>query len=360
MHTWTAFLFLFISLALATPLLTPAVEERTLDQIYRAALKENGPLRVNWGGDVKASGEGIAKAFKARFPGINIDLRLDLSKYLDGEIDRTYKATSGKDDGADVAVIQALHAFPRWKAQGRLLPYKVSQWNDIYPQFVDQDGAYIGCYICHHVRIPHLQPKNDGQLFATHNLSGFPQAEWSEKLILTYPNDDDAILYLFNLITEKYGFNFIESLSKQKVQWVRGTATPSILIANANNADAANACSVSFASSSAFAPGIASEAQKDIYMAWPQTGAIFASTKVPESAKLFMNFLMDDHWQTLMSRGRFATRRKFDGAGILKQSNVDPLGYGKFMADRQTVEALRLQFESIIGTAQGQNPVDEY
>lgn len=75
-------------------------------------------------------------------------MRLDLSKYLDARADMAYALSKGADDGIDVAVLQSLHDFPRWKSEDRLLPYKVAQWNDIYPQFVDRDGAYTGLYIC--------------------------------------------------------------------------------------------------------------------------------------------------------------------------------------------------------------------
>lgn len=88
------------------------------------------------------------KAFTARFPNIKVNITLDVSKYLDGIADLVYDSTKGKDNGFDVTIIQSVHNFPRWKSQGRLLPYKVAPWNDIQPEFVDPDGAYTGLYIC--------------------------------------------------------------------------------------------------------------------------------------------------------------------------------------------------------------------
>lgn len=193
----------------------------------------------------------------------------------------------------------------------------------------------------------------------------FLRPEWYNKIILPYPNDDDAVLYLFKLITDKYGFDYIHALQQQNVHWVRGTATPSILIANTNpnnDIDAATgaryAQSISFASSTAFTRGIATHHLGDTRMMWPQTAGIFARTKMPESARLFLNFLMDDGWQRVVSEGEFATRRTYDKAGVFNQTGLDPLGYGTFMADRQQVEALRFQFEEIIGTPVGDNPVE--
>jgi ABC-type Fe3+ transport system substrate-binding protein len=90
----------------------------------------------------------VSRAFQKSFPGIKIEVLCDLSKYLDGRINRIYETSNGTDDGADVAVIQSLHNFPRWKNENRLLNYKPANWDDIYTEFVDKDGAYAGYYIC--------------------------------------------------------------------------------------------------------------------------------------------------------------------------------------------------------------------
>ena len=176
-------------------------------------------------------------------------------------------------------------------------------------------------------------------------------------------NDYDAVLFLFKGITEKYGFDYLHKLQQQNVRWVRGTATPSILIAGTGAAEhlpnvEQNSHMISFASSNAFTTGIAVQLFDDAYMSWPQTGAIFATTKMPESARLFLSFLMDDQWQKTVSQGRFATRRAYDGQHILQQEGHDPREYVKFMNDRQKVEAFRLQVEKVLGTAQGGNPVE--
>ncbi|KAF8901010.1 hypothetical protein CPB84DRAFT_1846992 [Gymnopilus junonius] len=351
------FIFALISLAAASPFLDVPVENRSINEIYEAALKENKTLRVAWGGDVQASGSGIRHYFENRFPGIKLDLSLDLSKYLDAEIDRQYKKTNGLDEFADVAVLQSLHDFPRWKAEGRLLPYKVSQWNDIYSKFVDEEGAYTGLYIFSfgstvynptYYRDPDAIPTT---------YPDFLKPQFFRRIVLTYPNDDDAILFLFTLIVQKYGWGFMDSLAKQQVTWVRGTATPSIL---GGDNSTTNPLSISFASSSAFASGVSSKMSQDVYMAWPQTGAIFARAQAPETAKLFMNYLMDDQWQDVVGERIFATRKSFDRFGVFKQKNMDPLKYFQFMSNRTDVESWRGQFESVVGPPQGPNPNQEF
>jgi ABC-type Fe3+ transport system substrate-binding protein len=180
--------------------------------------------------------------------------------------------------------------------------------------------------------------------------------KWTNEIILTYPNDDDAVLYLFTLITEKYGWKFIDALKTQNPKWVRGTTTPSFYIADNNVTSHAH--SISFSSYTGFAPGLNSTLHSDVYMAWPQTGAIFSSTRAPETAKLFVNFLMTDAFQETINPFGFATRRKFDTGQVLKQKNMDPLGFGRFMSDRRVVESWRFDFEDAFGTPQGLDPVE--
>ena len=81
-----------------------------------------------------------AQAFTQAFPGISINLTVDLSKYHDSHTDRAFVDT-GKDM-YDVAFLQTVHDFPRWKKQGRLLPYKAKPWNNIYNEVKDSEGYF--------------------------------------------------------------------------------------------------------------------------------------------------------------------------------------------------------------------------
>lgn len=64
--------------------------------------------------------------------------------------------------------------------------------------------------------------------------------KWKGKIIATYPNDDDAVGYLFSLIVGRYGWEWLEQFNKQDVQWVRGTATPAYMMAEAADASKAD------------------------------------------------------------------------------------------------------------------------
>jgi ABC-type Fe3+ transport system substrate-binding protein len=77
-----------------------------------------------------SQGDPTIAAWQARFPDIKLILTVDVSKYHDSRVDRQFQRDGS--DGADVAVLQTLHNFGRWKREGRLLPYKPLKWEDVY------------------------------------------------------------------------------------------------------------------------------------------------------------------------------------------------------------------------------------
>ena len=80
-----------------------------------------------------------------RFPKVALNLTVDLSKYLVSKIDRSFYAGN---EYVDVALLQQLNDFTRWKAQNRLLYYKPQNFSDIVNGYKDLDGAYLPTFIC--------------------------------------------------------------------------------------------------------------------------------------------------------------------------------------------------------------------
>ena len=374
----------------------PAIENRTLDEIYAAAKKETGDLIVLWGGDGnnftflklqtnsyshcwKAVSQGVStiEAWQARFPEIKLNLTVDVSKYHDSRVNRQFQRNG--TDGADIAVLQTLHDFGRWKREGRLLPYKPLKWEEIYTAVKDPHGAFVGAFICEqndHVFPLHKSfPKLTGSILRQLDQFGdliyntgllneskvpssygdFVRPEWKSKLTLTYPNDDDAITYLFSVIIDKYGWEWFESLVEQDVQWVRGTGEPANYIAETNSTR-----SLSFTTNLNGAKNLASKTPEDAALLWPQTGAIFASTPRPESAKLFMSWLLSDERQ--QGSGSYVVRKDLSSksASVWDDEFTALTQFATFMENRELVEWWRLQFETSIGSAQGPSPVHSY
>ncbi|KAE9970945.1 hypothetical protein EG328_005961 [Venturia inaequalis] len=346
------------------------LETRSLDEIYQAAQNEDGNLVVAWGGDAGPQGNAVRNAWKARFPNITLDLSVDLSKYHDSRIDRAWY---NKNETVDIATLQTLHDFKRWKQQDRLMYYKPANFDDLYNGEKDLDGAFLpmgmynfGNFLYDSTKLNASQvPKTYADL-----LNPF----WKSKLVLTYPNDDDAINYLFTLIVSKYGFEWLDALAKQDVQWVRGTATPSyIMVDNHLNttSSAAIACSagspqgriLSFTSAgypAGPAPFLHSAAPlaPEQTISWAQTTAAFSSTKRPQSAKLFLSWITSGEWQH--GGAGFSPLRSLDMGRVMVGNGTQSSGFRLFVGDRVGVEWWKLQFEMVIGNPLGPGPMEMF
>ena len=98
-------------------------------------------------------------------------------------------------------------------------------------------------------------------------------------------------------------------------------------------------------------------------MSWAQTGAILKGTTRPESAKLFISWLVSEEWQEPRSASGYTTLRSLNEA-----SGNDPYGsnatqisgFRVFEQDRAGVEWWKNLFEEVLGTAQGKGPLEMY
>lgn len=84
-------------------------------------------------------------AFAERFPSLSLNLTTELSKYDDARIDRAFY---DQNNTVDIAALQTLHDYPRWKAQNRLMFYKPHNFSDIVNGEKDFDGAYLPLALC--------------------------------------------------------------------------------------------------------------------------------------------------------------------------------------------------------------------
>ncbi|KAA8645500.1 hypothetical protein EYZ11_005056 [Aspergillus tanneri] len=346
-----------LSLAWAQWIPEVPIETRTLDEIYEAAKKEPGPLIVSSGGDAGNQNDETIRAFQKRFPEIQVNWTVDLSKYHDSRIDRQFY--TGKET-TDVVILQTLHDFPRWKEQNRLLYYKPAMWNDIYASERDPHGAYLPIAEYGFGDIAWDTAKLDESAIPE-DYASFTDPKWRGRLVLAWPNDDDAVLYLFSKIITRYGFEWLHALNDNDVQWVRGTYTPAAVIQNAHN-DTKNLRSVTFTTGDAIGGWWGSKVpSKDEAMSWSQTGAILASTKKPETSKLLLSFLVSDEWQKAQAdAGSYVPRVSLDRGRLYQQNNSEVGGFRVWVNQRNVVDWWKNQLETSLGTPQGPSPLDVY
>jgi hypothetical protein len=171
------------------------VETRSIDEIYQAALAEGGVVTAWMGGDEHTSEATYQKAFSDRFPGMTLNVTINLSKYHNGQFDEQLAANNVYIDSI---ALQTVHDFPRWDSEGALLHYAPVGFQELYPSARDLRAAFYG-----------ITTNAWSGKWNTEKLAGIqPPVEWEDwlrpefkdKLVLTYPNDDDAVLYAFDLM----------------------------------------------------------------------------------------------------------------------------------------------------------------
>ncbi|CZT10694.1 uncharacterized protein RCO7_11640 [Rhynchosporium graminicola] len=312
------------------------VETRSLDELHEAALKEGGLVTLWAGGDEKNKQDGLKTAFESRFPGMTLNVTVDVSKYHDGSLDQQIATDSVIVDNI---VLQTLNDFPGWKIQGALLPYKPQGFDQVINDFKDVNGFYtaVAIYTWSNTFAPAYLKSSPPVEY-----TDFLKPEFKDKLVLTYPNDDDAILYQFALIMNQYGYGWFEALLTQNPRWVRGSSTPGNLISSSNRTYTAT-----FGGSAAISPGSGLNISYPIqgqFVSWPQTGAILKNPPHPNSAKLLQNFYLSAQRQnnTWSVRNDMAPPKGYPM--IMDMPGTDPTKFSEWMADRAAVERLRFFF----------------
>jgi ABC-type Fe3+ transport system substrate-binding protein len=326
------------------------IETRSLEELYRAALAEGGRLIVYAGGDTPGQQDMIKKAFEQRFPGMTLDVVVDYSKFHGPRIDNQLATGTLVPD---IAQLQTLQDFPRWKSEGVLLNYKPAGWDKIYPDYRDEDGAYTGIFVDAFSNVVNskLLPKENWPTEARDYL----KPEFKGKLVVTYPTDDDAVLFWFKQVVEKYGWDYVADFAKQEPIYMRGTQAP------ADEVEAGKAVAT-FSTDGGLIPweGTVSRfvlPKEDPFVAWAQQATIFKEAKHPEAAKLYLNWLLDTDtqqnvWYMWSVRTDVPTPEGY--MPIWDYPNASHNAFAEFMADRAAVESFRGQIALYLGEPQGE------
>ncbi|EGX93589.1 ABC-type Fe3+ transport system [Cordyceps militaris CM01] len=333
-------------------------ETRSLDDMHKALIEKKATTVTVWhGGDEKNQQDFLKTEFEKRFPGMTLNITVDLSKYHDVRLDEQLAAGPG-GVFIDSIILQTLNDYPRWASEGALLKYAPAGFDQVETPFKAPDAAWYGVYIFFWSNGWNTE-KLPG-IAAPAEYTDWLRPEFKNKLVLTYPHDDDAVLFAFDLIMKQYGDSWLDDLLKQNPRWVRGTATPAILAAQADAKDAA----AFFATGGGFgsAPPLNfSQPTEGQYVSWAQYAGILKDAPNVEGAKLLHNFILSPEYQKAMGtwsvRGDMPTPEGFPD--IKKQNATDPTIFAKFMEDRDTIEKLKLKFQAAIGPVEGLNPIDD-
>jgi ABC-type Fe3+ transport system substrate-binding protein len=332
------------------------VETRSMDQLYRAALAEGGKLVIYAGGDAPDQQIDTKNNFEATFPGMKVEIVVDFSKFHGPRIDYQLQTNTVV---FDLAQLQTLQDFPRWKDEGVLLNYKPIGWERVYADYKDSDGAYMG------ILMSAFSTNVNRQLLGNNNATWPLEAkDWlnpalKNKIVVTYPNDDDAVLFWFKQVVDKYGFSYLQQFKAQNPKFVRGTAAAGAMVGSGQYA--ATMSADGGLNDIAGLPRFAVP-KNDPFVLWPQQAAIFKKAAHPEAAKLYMSWAIDKKVQ--QNGWSWSVRDDVVAPAPFKCTkcygvNGNPQAFMDFMADRTAVEIFKNQITMIFGQVEGPNPNGE-
>jgi ABC-type Fe3+ transport system substrate-binding protein len=318
-------------------------ETKSLDELYADALAEGGKLVIYAGGDTATQQDFTKQAFLSRFPDIDLTIVVDYSKYHDVRVDNQLATGTLVPD---VVQFQTVQDFTRWKRQGVLLPYKPAGFSKLYKGFRDPDGAWIAIAV-----IAFSYMYDSGAAALTSPLDLVDPA-WQGKIASSYPHDDDAVLFLYKLYAQTYGWDWVAKLATQDVQFARGSNTPGEAV-NAKQKVIGIGGSGSLTSTSTTRWAVP---DGHPFMSWGQRAAILAGAQRPAAAKLYLNWAISTAVQQNAFNG-WSVRTDVTPAGglrpIWRYPNANLDGFPEFMADRADVERWKQTFALYFGEVQG-------
>ncbi|MFE7835851.1 ABC transporter substrate-binding protein [Streptomyces sp. NPDC057474] len=324
-------------------------ETRTLDELYQAALADGGNLVVYAGGDTPTQQDATKAAFRARFPDIKLTLVVDYSKFHNVRVDNQFATQTLVPD---VMQLQTLQDFPRWKGQGRLLQYKPAGFSQVYDKFKDADGSWTAISIVAFSFLYDVAAAGTGAPKTPQDLVG---TQWKGQIASSYPHDDDAVLYLFKLYAETYGWDWIAQLAAQDIQFGRGTHTPGVAVNTKQKIIGLGAAGTLTAPSTAATKWVAADGHP--FMGWGQRAAILKDAKNPTAAKLYLNWQISAARQQAAAWNGWSVRTDVTPPGGLApiwqypDAHVD--GFPRFMADRAEIERWKQTFALYFGEVKG-------
>jgi ABC-type Fe3+ transport system substrate-binding protein len=331
---------------------TTARETAQLKQLYAAAQAEGGKVTVYMGGDKPGQWDYIGEDFTAAYPNMAAHVITDLSKVHDARIDNQL---ANGDLVADVAILQTADDFERWKKQGSLLKYKPVGWDKVFSNAKDPDGYWTAVFYGAFAYMVNtkLLPADPSSFVATDLL----KPEFKNKLIFTYPNDDDAVLFFFKGIVDKYGWKWLAQLVAQNPAFVRGTPYSAGPVAAGTYLATAGTTGDPSPDATVVLPS------KDPFNSWAQHGAILAGAKHKAGAKLFTSWLNSRATQeNVIATWTWSVRSDVAPPTGLKPlssyKTTDALAFPDFMRDRAAVERFRSQVQLYVGQVTGADPAD--
>ncbi len=267
------------------------------------------------------------------------------SNVLDRKIDAQFAA--GKPE-VDLAIFQTLQDFVRWKRQGALLEFKPQGFDKIDPSFADPAGAYVAVQINAHTYAynPNLVKPED----VPHSALDFLNPRFKGKVVSCYPADDDATLYDFYSIVQKYGWSYMDRYMANQPNFIQGHLGVARSIASGENLVTFDTiATISMDQKNLGLVQAVAFPESDPLPIWPFTAAIFKNAPHSNAAKLFLTWYLSPEVQA--KSGNWSPRSDvpapYGWKPVLSYKVAN--NYRAFLTDTRQLEALRKRFEAYTG-----------
>jgi iron(III) transport system substrate-binding protein len=270
----------------------PATAQDTTPAMVAAAVKEG---KVVWYSsvDVKVA-ETIAKAFRAEYPGIEIEVERSGSERVFQRINQEYQ--SGIKNVDVVNSSDASH-FIFWKQQKWLASHVPPDVKRFPAQYRDPDG-----YFATWRATLSVMGYNTNLVDAKDAPTGYTDLldpKWKGKLVKAHPGYSGTALTGTYAITKLLGWDYLEKLSKQGVQQLQSTTATPKSIASGERAVMVDG--------NEYNMFIEIDAKSPVRIIYPKEGtpfvtsptAIFAEAPHPNASRVFQNFLYTAKTQQL-------------------------------------------------------------
>jgi ABC-type Fe3+ transport system substrate-binding protein len=315
----------------------------TVDQLYALAKEEK--TLVMWAAGPTAPYESAARAFEQQFPGITVSLTGGFSNVLNARIEEQVRT---KKVETDLVILQTIQDFIRWNTRGLLLHFKPDGFDKIGIRSKDSEGAWIAVNanpIFYGYNTEHVQQRDAPKLAID-----FLRPQFKGRLISAYPADDDATLFAFSTIVQKYGWGYMVQYMKQQPKFVQGHLGVARSLGSGESFASFDTTVSSTLNVQRAGGKIALAGSTDDFLPIFFTAeAILKDAPHPNAAKLYVTWFLSKEWQS--RTGVYSSR-----SDVPPPAGLPPLSsyrleerYLEFVSGENQLADLRKRFESYTG-----------
>ena len=297
-----------------------------------------------YSGGPAAPHENRAKLFMQQFPGIEVKVTGGFSNVLNEQIE---KQMAEKKLAVDMAFFQTVQDFVALEEAGQAAARSSRTASSrSMPNFRDDDGAYMALSanaLTYAYNTAAVKPED-----APKSALDFLKPMFAGKMISVYPADDDAALYLFHLIVQKYGWDWMEKYTANKANYVQGHLPVARSVASGENIVTLDASSSVWPFKREGKLEVVWSAEDETPV-FTLTGGIFKDAPHPNAAKLYLTWFLAKEQQAKL--GSFSTRADVpppDGFKPLTSYKIAN-NYREFMTDDKLIAELRKRMEGFTG-----------